>query len=102
MLELGLAGRRAMVAGAGHRPPRPGLGRASALGLAEAGARVACVDIDEGRAKAVADEIVAGGGEAITIAADLRDLRQAEAAVAKVVEAFGGIDVCIDVIGEAR
>src|SRR4051794_31100499 len=102
MLELGLAGKRALVAGAGHRPPRPGIGRSAALGLAEAGARVACVDLDRDRATAVADEIKAAGGESIVVVADLRDAAGAAAAVSEVVAAFGGLDVCVDIIGEAR
>src|SRR6266700_195415 len=80
MLELGLAGKRALVAGAGHRPPRPGIGRAAALGLAEGGARVACVDLDGDRATAVAEEIRAAGGEAVVVVADLRDAAGAAAA----------------------
>jgi len=102
MLELGLAGKRALVAGAGHRPPRPGIGRAAALGLAEAGAKVACVDLDGERAGAVAEEIRASGGEAVVVVADLRDAAGAAAAVAGAVDAFGGLDICIDIIGEAR
>ncbi len=102
MLELGLEGRRAVVAGAGHRPPRPGIGRAAALALAEAGCRVACVDLDTGRAQAVTDEITAGGGEAVSITADLSDRAGATNAVGEAVDAFGGLDVVVDVIGEAR
>ena len=102
MLELGLEGRRALVAGAGHRPPRPGMGRASALMLAEGGARVACLDLDVGRATAVADEIRAGGGEAIVVTADLTERADATRAVAEVVEQFGGLDIVVDIIGEAR
>jgi NAD(P)-dependent dehydrogenase (short-subunit alcohol dehydrogenase family) len=102
MLELGLAGRRAVVAGAGHRPPRPGIGRAAALALAEGGCRVACVDLDASRAQAVADEIAAVGGEAVPISADLRDRAGAARAVGAAVDALGGVDVAVDVIGEAR
>ena len=102
MLELGLEGRRALVAGAGHRPPRPGMGRAAALMLAEGGARVACLDLDVGRATAVAEEIRAGGGEAIVVTADLTQRADATRAVAEVVEQFGGLDVVVDIIGEAR
>jgi NAD(P)-dependent dehydrogenase (short-subunit alcohol dehydrogenase family) len=97
MLELGLAGRRALVAGSG-----PGLGRSCALGLAEAGAVVACVDIDGGRAAAVAGEIQTGGGRSTHLQADLRTPAAAERAVTDVVDRFGGIDVVVDVIGEIR
>ncbi len=102
MLELGLDGRRAIVAGAGHRPPRPGMGRATALALAEAGARVACLDLDGGRAEAVAEEVRAGGGEAIAVVADVTSRAGVDEAFAAVVEAFGGVDVLVDIIGEAR
>ncbi|HXQ61225.1 MAG TPA: SDR family NAD(P)-dependent oxidoreductase [Acidimicrobiales bacterium] len=97
MLELGLAGRRALVAGSG-----PGLGRSCARGLAEAGAAVACIDIDGGRSAAVADEIGAQGGRATAIEADLRRSSDADRAVAETVGALGGLDVVVDVIGEIR
>ncbi|MGH7821595.1 MAG: SDR family NAD(P)-dependent oxidoreductase, partial [Candidatus Binatia bacterium] len=58
MLDLGLRGKAALVVGAGR-----GIGRACSLGLAEAGARVVCFDADEGRGRAVAEEIRRAGAE---------------------------------------
>jgi len=97
MLELGLESKVALVAGSG-----PGLGRSCALGLAEAGAAVACVDFDGARAEAVADEIRALGGRAIGIRSDLRHMPEAEAAVAQTTEGLGSLSVVVDVIGEIR
>ena len=97
MLELGLTAKRALVAGAGR-----GIGRACALGLCAAGARVACFDIDRERGPAVAAEARAAGGEALPLHGDARRRKDVEDAVDRTVEAFGGIDVAIDVIGEAR
>ena len=92
MIELGLVGKRALVAGAGQ-----GIGRACALALSEAGAQVACVDNDADRAAAVSAEV---GG--LALVADARDRSDVEASVARAVEEFGGLDVCVDIIGEAR
>ena len=58
MIDLGLTGKRAIVSGAGYIPGRAGHGRHSSLRLAEAGATVACIDIDEGRGKGIVDEMV--------------------------------------------
>lgn len=102
MTTNGLAGKRAMVAGAGIRPPRPGIGRAAAIGLGQSGAQVACIDLDQDRAEATAADVRATGAKAIAIAADLRDAAAAQGAVQQVVAEFGGLDVCIDIIGEAR
>jgi 3-oxoacyl-[acyl-carrier protein] reductase len=102
MIDLGLTGKRALVAGAGHRPPRPGFGRVSSLLLADAGARVACLDFDEDRAKATAAEVTAAGGEAIAVVADLTKREQVGDAIAEVVGAVGGLDVCVDIVGGAR
>jgi len=44
----------------------------------------------------VAEEIVAAGGQALPIATDIRFEEQVEAAVAKTLETFGGIDVLIN------
>src|SRR5207302_486491 len=83
-------------AGAGR-----GIGRATALLLAEAGARVGCMEIDEGRRAAIVKEVEAAGAEAVGLGGDLRQRADVEAAVASTVEAFGGIDVAIDIAGEA-
>lgn len=102
MLDLGLTGRVALVAGAGHRPPRPGIGRSAAHVLARGGAQVACVDLDTARAEAVAEEIRANGGEAVAVTADLTQRDQVTDAVSAAVEAFGRVDIVVDIIGEAR
>jgi len=97
MMDFGLRNTRALIAGAGQ-----GIGRACALALAELGARVACIDKEESRADAIAAEISAAGGEALAISANVCERDAAAAAVQRTVDAFGGIDVCIDIIGEAR
>jgi NAD(P)-dependent dehydrogenase (short-subunit alcohol dehydrogenase family) len=61
VIEFGLRGKRAVVSGAGYIATRAGHGRSSALTLAEAGASVACVDIDNGRAREVVGEIESAG-----------------------------------------
>jgi 3-oxoacyl-[acyl-carrier protein] reductase len=70
--------------------------------LVEAGAAVACFDADAERGEAVAAEARAAGGHAIAIAGDARRRDQVAAAVAASTEAFGKLDVAVDVIGEAR
>ena len=97
MIDFGLRTRRALVAGAGQ-----GIGRACVLALHAAGARVACLDSDAARADAVAAEVTAAGGTAIAVHTDVRQRAAVEAAVHTTVQAFGGVDVCIDIIGEAR
>jgi len=97
MLDFGLNGKRALVVGAGQ-----GIGRACVLGLAEAGARITCLDVDEERARRVAGEVEAASGHAIALLGDARRPEDVARAVAATVESFGGLDVAIDIIGEAR
>jgi NAD(P)-dependent dehydrogenase (short-subunit alcohol dehydrogenase family) len=97
LLELGLEGKRALVAGSG-----PGMGRSCALALSEAGAAVACVDIDASRAEAVANELRARGAVALSIGGDIRKAADADRAVAETVSALGDLHVVVDVIGEVR
>ena len=101
MIDLGLDGKRAVVSGAGYIPERAGHGRRSALRLAEAGATVACIDIDEGRANGIVGEIETAGGKAFPVLADMTDRAQVERALDEAVAGLGGIDVCVDIIGEA-
>ncbi len=71
MIDLGLNSARAIVVGAGFIPERAGHGRGTALRLAAAGATVACVDIDAGRAAAIAAEVEDAGGKAVAIVGDV-------------------------------
>lgn len=101
MIDLGLGGKRALVSGAGYIPGRAGHGRASSRRLAEAGAVVACVDIDEGRARGIVTEIEAAGGKAFPVVADMTLPGEVERALDEAVTVLGGLDVCVDIIGKA-
>lgn len=102
MIDLGLGGKGALVSGAGLIPERAGHGRATALRLAEAGATVACVDIDKGRAEGTVAAITAAGGEAFPVVADMTVPEQVTRAVDDAVAGLGSLDVCVDIIGGAR
>jgi len=76
----------AFVTGAGS-----GIGKAMALRLAGAGSPVALADVNEDGIKAVAAEIEAAGGKAITFKLDVADRDAVMAAVQAADEALGGI-----------
>jgi NAD(P)-dependent dehydrogenase (short-subunit alcohol dehydrogenase family) len=100
MIDLGLNGKRAVVSGAGYIPTRAGHGRLSALRLAEAGATVACIDIDEGRAHGTVEAVEAIGGKAFPVIADMTIPAEVQRALDDAVAGLGGIDVCVDIIGK--
>jgi meso-butanediol dehydrogenase / (S,S)-butanediol dehydrogenase / diacetyl reductase len=89
-----LAGKVALVTGAGA-----GIGRAIARSLAEAGAMVAVTDLDEDRARLVAEEIRASGGDAKGLRLDVTNRPEVEAATAEVVRAAGRLDVWVNNAG---
>jgi NAD(P)-dependent dehydrogenase (short-subunit alcohol dehydrogenase family) len=89
-----LAGKRAFITGGGGA-----LGRASGLAFAGAGASVAVVDIVADAADETVRQIVAQGGEAVSIVADVRDEEQVRRAVAEAVEALGGLDTLFNNAG---
>jgi 3-oxoacyl-[acyl-carrier protein] reductase len=102
MIDFGLKGKGAVVSGAGYLPERAGHGRICSLKLAEAGAAVACIDIDGGRAEGTAAEVRENGGTAIPIVADMTVPEDVQRAVDEAVEGLGRIDASVDIIGGAR
>jgi NAD(P)-dependent dehydrogenase (short-subunit alcohol dehydrogenase family) len=89
-----LAGRRAFVTGAGS-----GIGRGAALRLAADGAAVAVTDVRAELADNVAGAILAAGGSALALKADVTDERSVADAVAAAAEQLGGLDSLVTCAG---
>ena len=86
--------RVAIVTGAGS-----GIGAASALRLAEEGAKVICADINEVSAKNTADEIIAIGGTAFSFRIDISDSRQCSAVIESAISQYGSVDILVNNAG---
>lgn len=91
-----LAGRVALVTGAGR-----GLGRAAAKSLAAAGADVALVARTGSELDSVSEEILSLGRRAIALQVDATQSSQVDAAVAKVAQHFGAIDILVHCVGRS-
>jgi 3-oxoacyl-[acyl-carrier protein] reductase len=96
-MSISLAGSVVIVTGAGD-----GLGRAEALALASAGARVVLNDVRPEAAHAVADEIKADGGESVVVAGDIGDWATGEGLVAEAVRTYGQLDAVVNNAGVVR
>ena len=83
-----LAGRRAMVTGAGS-----GIGRAAARLFAAEGAAVLAVDRDEAGLRETVRAIAEAGGRAVAATADAGSEADVQACVARAVSELGGLDV---------
>jgi 3-oxoacyl-[acyl-carrier protein] reductase len=97
-MELGLAGKVALVSAASR-----GLGRATALALAQEGARVAMAARGaEALEKAAAEIRQATGAEVLAIPTDVTQADQIEALVQKVLAKWGRIDILVNNAGGPR
>src|SRR5260370_4413547 len=85
-----LVGKTAIVVGAAN-----GIGRATALAFAAAGAHVSCAHIEEPGAKTTAVAIEKGGGHALPVLLDVTDSASCRAAVPATVERFRGLRVLL-------
>jgi 2-dehydro-3-deoxy-L-rhamnonate dehydrogenase (NAD+) len=88
-----LTGQTAIVTGAGA-----GIGEVIAARLSAAGARVAVADIDSEAAQSVANRI---GGGAFALPVDITNTEQVQAAIAKVIETAGSLEILVNNAGIA-
>jgi len=93
-MDLHLRDRVALVTGAAK-----GMGSAITRALAAEGCRLALVGRDIAVIEPLAVELRAAGGAAIVIACDVTDALACERAAAVALEAFGAIDILINVAG---
>ena len=89
-----LEGRTALITGASQ-----GIGRACAITLAKAGARVALAARNEAKLAEVAGEIKAGGGTAEVFAIDIASEESIKAGAKTVIGHFGSIEILVNNAG---
>lgn len=94
MTRFDLTGKKAIITGAGR-----GIGKALAVGLAEAGAQVAVVSRTESDLQEVVQAIEANGGVACPIAADVTEAGASEKVVAQALDALGGLHILVNNAG---
>jgi NAD(P)-dependent dehydrogenase (short-subunit alcohol dehydrogenase family) len=94
---LGLADKLAIVTGAAG-----GIGRAIALGFAEAGCRLALLDRDREGLAAIADQLQATGARIVAIPCDMSDQAAIIAAAEKSAAALGPADILVNNAGILR
>jgi 7-alpha-hydroxysteroid dehydrogenase len=91
-----VTGRAAVVTGAGR-----GIGAATAIGLAQAGADVVLSARTKDQLAQVAMQVEAAGRRAVVVPADLRDLDAAAQLAGVAVDAFGRLDIVVNNVGGA-
>jgi NAD(P)-dependent dehydrogenase (short-subunit alcohol dehydrogenase family) len=96
MSETSLAGRHALVTGAGR-----GIGTSIARRLARAGAKLTLVGRTEGALQALAEELRAAGTQVQCAAADISRREAVDAAFASARAGFGRVDILINNAGQA-
>jgi NAD(P)-dependent dehydrogenase (short-subunit alcohol dehydrogenase family) len=91
---FGLEGQVAVVTGGGGI-----LCGAMSKGLARLGARVAVLDMNQRAAQTVAEAIVAAGGEAIAVQANVLETETLQSASQQILERFGRVDILVNGAG---
>jgi 3-oxoacyl-[acyl-carrier protein] reductase len=89
--------RVAIVTGSGR-----GIGAATALRLAEEGAKVTVTDINQTACEETAAAIRTAGGEAVAIQCDITNRQSVEDMVQKTVDTFGRLDILVNNAGVIR
>ncbi|HOE18256.1 MAG TPA: SDR family oxidoreductase [Syntrophorhabdaceae bacterium] len=92
-----LKGKVALITGSGS-----GFGRATAVLFAKEGAKVVVVDKNPDAAGETVDIIKRGGGEAISVKADVTNANDCEAMIKAAVDAFGKLDILHNNAGIAQ
>ncbi|MBI4321448.1 MAG: SDR family oxidoreductase [Chloroflexi bacterium] len=93
-MDLKLKDKVVVITGAGQ-----GIGKATALTFVEEGARVVIADVDQQRAKRVADEIQGSGGTALALKIDVTKWEDAHGMVKSTIEQFGQLDILVNNAG---
>jgi len=92
-----LTGKVALVTGAGR-----GIGQAVAVGLAKAGADIACISRTEANARKVGENVRELGRKAQSYAVDVSKAGEVTAVVDKILAEFGRVDVLVNNAGVTR
>ena len=96
-LSVDLADQVAIVTGAAR-----GLGQTIARDIAASGAKVACVDVNEGLLAETVERITAAGGMAAAFPCDVTDGQRVTAVVGEVVGKWGRLDILVNNAGVTR
>src|SRR6478752_6370276 len=94
-----LAGKVAIVTGAGSSGPELGNGKATAILFAREGAKVLCADAVMARAEETAAAIAKEGGTASALRADVSKAAQCKAMVDAAIERYGRLDILDNNVG---
>jgi meso-butanediol dehydrogenase/(S,S)-butanediol dehydrogenase/diacetyl reductase len=90
----GLSGKVAIVTGAAS-----GIGKATALRLAEEGCLLLIADINDNWGEQVKQAIISDGGMAVYVHCDVADIQQVESMVNKAVELYGALHILVNNAG---